>query len=71
MVIAARRNVRRISLDPALDDFNDISLISGLNNTLALDYRLTGIAQGELIFSDKVLDTIFVSDLDGSGTSIC
>ena len=68
MLIAAEYFVRRISLDPKLNNFNDVALISGLNNTLALDYRLTGVGKGQIIFADKVYDAIYTSNLDGTGT---
>ena len=55
-------------MDPKLNDYNDVSLVSGLNNTLAIDYRLTGIGEGQMIFSDKIMDTIFTANLDGTGT---
>ena len=70
MLIASHDTVRRISLDPEINDFSDITLIDGLNITLALDYRLTGVGQGEIIFSDKVYNKIYAANLDGSGMPI-
>ena len=74
MLVATRKSVRRISLDPELNNFNDVSIISGLSNTLALDYRLTGEGEGEIFYADKTLDVIYASKLDGSGmmcTELC
>ena len=55
-------------MDPKLNNHNDVALISGLNNTLAIDYRLTALGEGQMIFSDKVVDTIFTADFDGTST---
>jgi hypothetical protein len=66
LLIASRTDVRRISMDPTLND-NDVSLVTGLNNTLAIDYRLTAPGEGQIIFTDKILDTIFTANFDGSG----
>ena len=70
LLIASRTDVRRISMDPSLNDYNDVSLVSGLNNTLAIDYRLTAIGEGQMIFTDKILDTIYTANFDGSGIMI-
>jgi hypothetical protein len=58
-------------MDPKLNDYNDVSLVSGLNNTLAIDYRLTALGEGQMIFTDKTMDTVFTANLDGSGTCMC
>jgi hypothetical protein len=57
-------------MDPKLNNYNDVSLVSGLNNTLAIDYRLTALGEGQMIFTDKVMDTIFTANFDGSGMYI-
>ena len=67
MLVATRKGVHRISLDTEVNDCSSVSIISGLSNTLALDYRLTGEGEGEILFADKGLDAIFASNLNGSG----
>ena len=67
LLIASRTDVRRISMDPKLNDYNDVSLVSGLNITLAIDYRLTALGEGQMIFTDKILDKVYTANFDGSG----
>ena len=55
-------------MDPKLNDYNDVSLVSGLNNTLAIDYQLTAPGEGKIIFTDKIMDRVFTANFDGSGT---
>ena len=54
-------------MDPKLNDYNDVSLVSGLNITLAIDYRLTALGEGQMIFTDKILDKVYTANFDGSG----
>ena len=62
----ARTSIRRISLDME-EDFNDVTILDGLNNVLVLDYVLTGPRDGIIVFGDSKLNTIYTSSLDGSG----
>ena len=68
VLMPARTSIRRISLDMESEgEFNDVTILDGLTNVLVLDYLLTGPRDGIIVFGDSELDTIYASNLNGTG----
>ena len=52
LLFAARSTIRRISMDT--EDYDDVILMSGLRNAVALDYLITGPDEGLIFWADDL-----------------
>ena len=67
LLIAARTTVRRISME--MQSYNDVILVSGLYNAIAIDYLLTGPEEGMMFWTD--VTKIYAANLNGTGMLVC
>lgn len=68
MLLAARDDIRQISMETQV--YNDVVLLSGFRNALAVDYMLTAPNDGLIFWADTVLQSIFVANLNGTGQRV-
>ena len=47
--------------------YNDVILLSGLQNVIAIDYLMTSLDEGMMFFTDALQNKIFSANLNGTG----
>ena len=65
LLFSSRDNIRSISMETQI--YNDVILLSGLQNVIAIDYLMTSLEEGMMFFSDVLQNKIFSANLNGTG----
>ena len=52
-----------------MQSYNDVVLVSGLYNAIAIDYLLTGPEEGMMFWTDET--KIYAANLNGTGMLVC